>query len=125
MHRYRTHTCGELRKENIDETVKISGWVHSVRDHGGYVQVDYQPGRRWLLAVRADNTGNLEGVAPDTDAFESWRWRGSFSVAFLPTHFSKLRLEYDVGGVHSESDPGHAVIVQLEVSAGSHGAHVF
>ncbi len=40
MHRYRTHTCGELRKENVDETIKVSGWINSVRDHGGIIFID-------------------------------------------------------------------------------------
>jgi aspartyl-tRNA synthetase len=35
MHRYRSHTCAALRKSDVGSTVRISGWVHRVRDHGG------------------------------------------------------------------------------------------
>ena len=38
MHAYRTNTCGELRKADVDKKVRLSGWIHSVRDHGGIVE---------------------------------------------------------------------------------------
>ena len=40
MHRYRSHTCAALRKENTGDMVRLSGWVHRVRDHGGLLFID-------------------------------------------------------------------------------------
>ncbi|HMA63874.1 MAG: aspartate--tRNA ligase [Fibrobacterota bacterium] len=39
-HIYRTHTCNELRKANVGETVRISGWINNRRDHGGVLFID-------------------------------------------------------------------------------------
>ncbi|TRW97690.1 aspartate--tRNA ligase [Paracoccus sp. M683] len=40
MHAYRSHTCADLTAANAGETVRLSGWVHRVRDHGGVLFVD-------------------------------------------------------------------------------------
>jgi len=40
MHAYRTHTCGQLRAQDVGSRVRISGWVHRKRDHGNLLFVD-------------------------------------------------------------------------------------
>src|SRR4029450_4843609 len=40
MHAYRTHPCAGLRASDVGSTVKISGWIHRKRDHGGVLFVD-------------------------------------------------------------------------------------
>jgi aspartyl-tRNA synthetase len=40
MHAYRSHNCGALRKKDVGTHVRLSGWVHRVRDHGGLLFID-------------------------------------------------------------------------------------
>ncbi|MCC5958535.1 MAG: aspartate--tRNA ligase [Rhodobacteraceae bacterium] len=40
MHAYRSHTCADLTAAHVGETVRLSGWVHRIRDHGGVLFID-------------------------------------------------------------------------------------
>jgi aspartyl-tRNA synthetase len=40
MHPYRTHTCAQLSSANVGESVRLSGWIHRKRDHGGVLFID-------------------------------------------------------------------------------------
>ena len=61
MHRYRTHTCGALRESDVGKGVRLSGWCHRIRDHGGLLFIDLR-----------DHYGLTQVVAdPDSPAFEA------------------------------------------------------
>jgi aspartyl-tRNA synthetase len=60
MHRYRSHTCGALRASDIGAEVRLSGWCHRIRDHGGVLFIDLR-----------DHYGLTQVVAdPDSPAFK-------------------------------------------------------
>ncbi|MEO1794261.1 MAG: aspartate--tRNA ligase, partial [Pseudomonadota bacterium] len=54
MHRYRTHTCDALRESDIGSEIRLAGWVHRVRDHGGVLFIDLRD-HYGLTQVVADN----------------------------------------------------------------------
>ena len=60
MHLYRSHTCAELNASNVGENIRLSGWVHRVRDHGGILFIDLR-----------DHYGMTQVLAdPDSPAFK-------------------------------------------------------
>ena len=59
LHRYRSHTCGALRESDIGASVRLSGWCHRIRDHGGVLFIDLR-----------DHYGLTQVVVdPDSPAF--------------------------------------------------------
>ncbi len=54
MHAFRSHTCADLNTSHIGETVRLSGWVHRVRDHGGILFIDLRD-HYGLTQVLADS----------------------------------------------------------------------
>ncbi|MGB1469805.1 MAG: aspartate--tRNA ligase [Candidatus Puniceispirillaceae bacterium] len=62
MHVYRTHNCGALSHADIGQTVKLSGWVHRKRDHGGVVFIDLRD-HYGLTQCVVDSTDSAFGAA--------------------------------------------------------------
>ena len=76
MHPYRTHTCAQLSSANVGETVRLSGWIHRKRDHGGVLFIDLRdhygltqivadtdsPALPVLEALRVESVVTIEGT---------------------------------------------------------------
>ena len=99
MHRYRSHTCGALRESHIGETVRLSGWCHVIRDHGGVLFIDLR-----------DHYGITQCVAdPDSPAFNA---------------AEKLRLEWVVRIAHERIDRAAETGDEAHTGPVLHWAHI-
>jgi len=82
MHAYRSHTCAQLNASNVGQDIRLSGWVHRVRDHGGVLFIDLRdhygitqvladsdsPAFRDLEKVRAEWVIRIDGTVKARDA---------------------------------------------------------
>ncbi|MBW8735142.1 MAG: aspartate--tRNA ligase, partial [Asticcacaulis sp.] len=83
MHLYRSHTCGALRSSDAGQGVRLSGWIHRKRDHGGLLFIDLRdhygltqlvfnpssPGFAKVERLRAESVIRVDGrvIARDAD----------------------------------------------------------
>ncbi|MBH5322871.1 aspartate--tRNA ligase [Aurantiacibacter sediminis] len=82
MHAYRTHNCAQLDKSNVGDAVRLSGWIHRKRDHGGVLFVDLRdhygitqivadedsPALELLDSLRLESVITIDGEVKARDA---------------------------------------------------------
>ncbi|WP_296640532.1 aspartate--tRNA ligase [Roseinatronobacter sp.] len=82
MHAYRSHTCADLTAANVGDSVRLSGWVHRIRDHGGVLFIDLRdhygitqvladsdsPAFARIEKLRAEYCVRIDGVVKARDA---------------------------------------------------------
>jgi hypothetical protein len=133
LYRYRPIGAGSTGSRHL--TLSGEFWLRDLevpkdlwRDLGGYVDLTLGFSKRWQAGVRGELWRRLSGDAPTMDNrrtdFGADTQRASLALTFLPSHFSRIRVQYTVEKV--EGFPtNHMTFLQLEVSAGAHGAHAY
>ncbi len=66
---YKTHNCGELRLSHVGQTVKLAGWMHKRRDHGGLIFIDLRD-RSGLVQITIDPSNQAAYAAADKSRAE-------------------------------------------------------
>ncbi len=113
----------------------VEGWFRDMevagdlwRDLGGYTDVIFTVDKQWAMALRGELwrrlAGEMESEVINRARFGLNSARGTVSVSFSPSHFSRIRLQYSYERIETFED-NQAVMLQLEVSAGAHGAHQY
>ena len=98
------------------------------RDFGGYSDLIFGVAKRWEVSLRGELWRRISGADENDEVrrtpFGTDATRGIAAVSFMPSHFSRVRLQYLFERLDGYED-NQAVMLQLEVSAGAHGAHKY
>lgn len=98
------------------------------RDAGGYSDLIFGLSKRWEAAIRGELWRRLRGDDLSEEnqraLFGANAQRASGAISFLPSHFSRLRAQYTLEKIE-QFPRNHIVLLQVEVSAGAHGAHAY
>lgn len=96
--------------------------VFTRKDHGWFSQLNYgfKPG--WIAGLRIEMVDSNE---EEQAAYTDKRLRTALNLTWLPTEFSKIRLQYNYDDPHHLGESVHLLWLQFEYNLGSHAAHVF
>lgn len=95
-----------------------------LRDTGAYSQIVWGFVPRWNLGLRADYVTGNDGVFDASDPYRGERYRFSPEITFLPSEFSKFRLQYNYD--HGEAfGSANSIWLRVEFGLGAHAAHKY
>ncbi len=97
----RTHTCGELRKEQVGEKVELAGWVHRRRDHGGVIFIDLRD-RYGLTQIKFDPEVNKKAHEEADKLRSEWVIGIKGEVAARPGDMANPKM--DTGEIEVKAD---------------------
>ena len=117
---WQTEVMGRRFEAGEDVTAGLSDEV--MHNWGAYSQIAWGFKKRWVAGLRGDYVDG-EKYAEGPLSYE--RWRLSPNLAFYPSEFSKIRLQYNYDDILGNDTSEHTVVVQFEFLLGSHGAHKF
>ena len=123
----------ELGEDEVDPADDFIAPADTLTDWGLYAQVELGLAERWSVGLRGeyatangDSVDHAGLIDHDEDAARDTRIRVSPLIAFRPSEFSRLRLQYDYDQAeHLEDGTAHSVWLGLDVLLGAHPAHGF
>ena len=105
------------------ETTAITGM-----SPGGYTDLIFGIDKEWEVAARGELWRRMQGADDNLEinrnSFGRDALRATGAVSYMPSHFSRLRLQYTYESIDGFDD-GHIILLQTEVAAGAHGAHKY